>query len=81
MPVCTGWPRRAPQRQQLQLQKQQTQHLELPSDVLADSPHAGRARELFSECVRAGQWVRFTDEQRHDKEYITLLIIPMAVAV
>ena len=47
----------------------------------ADSPLAGRARELFSECVRAGQWARFTVEQRRNGEYITLLIRPMAVAV
>ena len=56
---CASLHRLAPQQQQLQLQqqqwqKQQPQQLEQPSVVPADSPLAGQALKLFSECVRAG---------------------------
>ena len=75
--------RSAPQQQQQyqqqqQWQKQQLQQQDNSSVVPATSPRADRAYELYSECVRAGQWARVTVEQRRDGEYITLLCRPMA---
>ena len=65
------------QQQQKRLHQQQQDQ---PTGVPAASPCAGHIFELYSECVLAGQWARFSVVKRQDGEYITLLIRPLAPA-
>ena len=65
------------QQQQKRLHPQQVQ----PTGVPAGSPRARRIFELYSECVRAGQWASFSVVQRQDGEYITLRIRPLTSVV
>ena len=52
-----------------------------PTGAPAVSPRAGHAFELYSECVRAGQWASFSVVQRQDGEYITLRSRPLTSVV
>ena len=78
--VRDSQPRLTPHQQQQQQWHRQQQQQGQPSVGPATSPSANRAYKLYSEFVRAGQWARFTVEQRRDGEYITLLSRPMATA-
>ena len=44
------------------------------------SPQATHAFDIYLECVVAGQWARFSVEQRPDGEYISLFSRPPAAA-